>query len=67
MICYIEVSFKAGLTILHLPKQSVQIATGAVVIVGGLDVQLPMQSEPKTTKVVSANPTRAGCAYNIMS
>ena len=32
-----------------------------------LDVQLPMQSVPITTKVVSSNPSRARCTrYNIM-
>jgi len=43
---------------LHLPMQSLLTATGAVVvmIVWWLDLQLPMQSVPITTNVMSLNP-----------
>jgi hypothetical protein len=38
-----------------------------VVIVWSFDLQLPMQSVPITTKVVSSNPAHAGCTrYNIL-
>ena len=38
-----------------------------VIIVLKLNLQLPMQSVPITTKVVSLNPAKARCAqYNIM-
>ena len=44
-----------------------EIGTVVVVIVWYLDLQLPMQSIPITTKVVSYNPTQAGCTrYNII-
>ena len=43
---------------LHLPMQSLLTVTGAVVvmIVWWLDLQLPMQSVPITTNVMSSNP-----------
>ena len=46
---------------LHLPMQSLLTATGAVVvmIVWWLDLQLPMQSEHITTKVMSLNPAQS--------
>ena len=37
------------------------------VVVWYLDLQLPMQSVPITTNIVSSNPTQARCTiYNIM-
>jgi hypothetical protein len=41
--------------------------TIVVVIVWQLDLQLPMQSVPITTNIVSSNPAQARCTrYNIM-
>jgi hypothetical protein len=44
-----------------------RVSQGAVVIVWSLDLQLPMQSVPITTNVVSLNPTQVRYTrYNIM-
>ena len=40
---------------IFVSKPSVPIADGTVVMVWQLDLQLPMQSVPITTKVVSSN------------
>jgi len=37
-----------------------------VMIVWELDLQLPMQSVPITTKVVSSNPAQARCTHYII-
>ena len=43
------------------------VSQGAVVIIWSLDLQLPMQSVPITTNVVSLNPTQVRYTqYNIM-
>ena len=40
---------------------------GAIVVIWYLDLQLPMQSVPITTNIVSLNPAQAMCTrYNIM-
>ena len=44
-----------------------RVSQGVVVIVWSLDLQLPMQSVPITTNVVSLNPTQVRYTwYNIM-
>ena len=44
------------------PGYSIAISAAIVVIISLLDLQLPVQSVPTTTKVVSTNPAR----YNII-
>ena len=49
----------------HLAMNKVQTHNIVVMIVWQLDLQLPMQSVPITTKVVSSNPAQARCTpYN---
>ena len=55
-------TYVSVLSILHCPHVAV-----VVVIVWWLDLQLPVQSVPITTKVVSSNPIMTLCTrYNIM-
>jgi hypothetical protein len=51
----------------QLITQNLSRGAVMVVIVWWLDLQLPMQSVPITTEVVSLNPVQARCTrYNIM-
>ena len=52
----------------HFTDTSLKIVGAFVVmIIWQLDLQIPMQSVPITTSVVSSNPTEGWCTlYNIM-
>ena len=64
-ISHLVIAIGANVIIWAIPVSNVLIIM--VVIVWWLDLQLPMQSVPITTNVVSLNPAQARCTrFNIM-